>query len=435
MNVNKALAQIPIVSPDARAGHRLHLQRRSLQLATIILLILIPVSGLFRIDPVAGAFVVLDWQIWFSDFFIVVGLWLMISCSLVMTYSFVGTAFCGWACPQNTLSEWANRLTQKWLGKRAEVNLDGTPMKVSQGKNKWLNWLILGSMFTGVAMLFALIPLLYFYPPDVILSFVLFRNDPRLAGSLHWIYTIFVLIIALDIAFIRHYWCRFMCVYRVWQHTFKTQETLHITFDKSHPDECEHCGFCVSSCFIGIDPRKTNTYDACINCGECISACSSIRDSRKTGSSLLRFAVGAENDGKNGDKHSNVSSISKRAPWVSMLAFLGLSFFTWGIWNYETFHFSVYRAEISHGEHIVDYRVSIANKLYRPMGYHVEVVGLPKEAYQLTQHEVDFTTAGRKDINLHFNGLLPAGLHPFFVKVSSEKGEEESFRVHHYVSK
>ena len=136
MDYDKTLRQIPVVGADARSGRRLHLTRRAVQIGSIVLAILIPVSGLFRIDPVEGAFVVLDRQVWFSDFYIVVGLWMAVSSSLVMTYSFVGTAFCGWSCPQNTMAEWANRMTYRWLGKRAEVSLDGSPMRVSQGKDK-----------------------------------------------------------------------------------------------------------------------------------------------------------------------------------------------------------------------------------------------------------------------------------------------------------
>ncbi len=431
--MNKALQDIPIVTADAGKGRRIHLWRRGLQLGAILLAILIPVSGLFRIDPMEGAFVVLDRQVWFSDFYLVVGLWLAISCLLVTTYSLVGTAFCGWVCPQNTLSEWANRMTQKWLGKRAEVSLDGSPLQVSQGKNKWANWLLLGAMFVSVSMAMALIPLFYFYSPDLIWSFVTFQEDPRLAGSLHWIYTIFVLIIAVDIAFIRHFWCRFMCVYRVWQHTFKTRETLHIAHDSSQAEECERCSFCVTSCFIGIDPRRTETFDACINCGECISACARIRASRKTGTSLLRFEVGARQGAGQGGR-SNVGSIFARTPWASALALFGLALFSWGIWSYDAFHLSVYRAETLQGENIVDYRISVANKIYRPSTLRVEVAGLPEDAYELSRSAVSFSTAGRQDINLHIDGVLSAGLHPFVVSVIAADGRRESFRVQHYVS-
>jgi polyferredoxin len=434
MYYSKALSRIPVVTADAKAGRRLHRGRRAVQLGTIALAILIPISGLFRIDPVAGAFVVLDRQIWFSDFYIVVGLWMAVSCLLVMTYSLIGTAFCGWSCPQNTLSEWANDTTRRFLGRRAEVSLDGAPVRLSPGKNKLLNWSILGLLFVGVSMAAALVPMLYFYPPDALWSFITFRDDPRLAGSLHWIYTVFVLIILVDIAFIRHFWCRFMCVYRVWQHTFKTTETLRVAHDKSHPDECARCNFCETACFIGIDPRHTETFDACINCGACISACSSIRDSRGTGNSLLRFELGGGTGSAAKREHrTNVGSIMMRAPWAAAIAFSGLALFAWGLWNYSPYHYSVYRAETRHASAITDYRINVANKLYRPVEMRLSVEGLPADDYRLESDRVRFATAGRQNVNLHIEGL-PPGLYPFLVHLDTPTGERLSYRVQHFVS-
>ena len=419
------------IKPD----QRLHWQRRAFQWGTIVLAVIIPVSGLFRIDPVAGAFVVLNRQIWFSDFFIVVGLWLTISCTLVMTYSLVGTAFCGWSCPQNTMSEWANLMTHKWLGKRADVSLDGAPMRISSAKKKWLNWLVLGAVFMVVAMLAALVPMLYFYPPDVIWSFVSLRQDDRLAPSLYWIYTVFTLIIFLDVAFIRHFWCRFMCIYRVWQHSFKTRETLRIVHDKSQSDECAHCNYCVTACFVDIDPRKTETYDSCINCGECINACNRVRAGRKTGTSLLHFAAGQEGSEQRIRPGKNVSSIWKRAPWASALAVFGLLLFGWGLHSYETYHFSAYRSETLLGGALNHYRINIANKLYQQADFLIEIEGLPANEYRLSTRKVIFDSAGRQDVALTISEDLPPGLHPFLVRVRKVGGESSSFRVNHFVGK
>ena len=433
MYYSKALSRIPVVTADARAGRRLHRNRRAVQWGSIAVAIAIPLSGLFRIDPVAGAFVVLDRQIWFSDFYIVVGLWMAISCSLIMTYSLVGTAFCGWSCPQNTLSEWANNVTRRFLGKRAEVSLDGAPMRLSPGKDKWLNWFILGVLFLAVSMAAAFVPMLYFYSPDALWSFVIFREDPRLAGSLHWIYTVFVLIVLVDIAFIRHFWCRFMCVYRVWQHTFKTTETLRIVHDNSRPEECSRCNFCETSCFVGIDPRHTDTFDACINCGACITACSSIRESRGTGNSLLRFAVGSGEPAENPDRRSNVGSIMLRAPWAAAVASMGLLLFIFGLWSYSPYHYTVSRAETRQAEAIHDYRINVASKLYRPAELRISIEGLPADSYHLERREVRFQTAGRQDVDLHVDGSLSPGLHSFVVHLDTPTGERLSYRVQHFV--
>lgn len=199
MSTNKALGEIPVVIESRKPTNKLHWQRRAFQLSVMALLVIIPMSGLFRIDPIQGAFVILDRQIWFSDFGIVFGFWVAVACLLAMLYSVMGTVFCGWACPQNTMSEWANRMTHKLLGKRADVSLDGTPMQLSAAKNNTLNWTILILLSAGVSALVALIPLFYFYEPMLIWKFVSFQYDPGLAPSLHWIYTIFFLVILVDI--------------------------------------------------------------------------------------------------------------------------------------------------------------------------------------------------------------------------------------------
>ena len=428
--VNEAIAS----RSNKKPSQHVHRWRRGVQLFTIAVLLLIPISGLFRIDPVAGAFIVLDRQIWFSDFFLVVGLWMSVSGLLVITYSLIGTAFCGWSCPQNTLSEWANSLTRKWLGKRADVSIEGVPMQVSAGKDKWLNWVILSAMFVIASMLAALVPMFYFYHPDVVWSFVSFREDARLAPSLYWIYTIFVLIILLDIAFIRHFWCRFMCVYRVWQHSFKTRETLRIKHDKSHADECANCNFCETECFVEIDPRQTETFDSCINCGECISACNSIRESRNTGVSLLRFELG-EQDAKNRIKvGSNVGSVLKRAPWALLFSSIGIALFIWGLMSYSPYSFTAYRAETLQGNMVVDYRINVANKLYQPALLNIEIEGLPEGSYQLSSSEARFDSAGRLDVDLHLSESLAKGLYPFIVRLSAADGWQNTFRVSHFAA-
>ena len=141
-SANEALSRIKVTVDAGRSsadGRRLHWARRAVQVATILIFILIPTTGLFRIDPAAGSFVVLGRQIWFSDFFLVFGFWVTVASGLILMYSAVGTAFCGWSCPQNTVSEWANRMTRKLLGKRAEVSLGGEAMQISAGKKSWIN--------------------------------------------------------------------------------------------------------------------------------------------------------------------------------------------------------------------------------------------------------------------------------------------------------
>ncbi len=432
MSSNKTLADIPVIVEGRKPNTKLHWQRRLFQLTVLAMLVLIPLSGLFRIDPIQGAFVILDRQIWFSDFGIVFGFWTAAACLMAMIYSVLGTAFCGWACPQNTLSEWANKMTFKLLGKRAEVSLDGVPMQVAPSKNKVLNWFILVGLCAIVSGLVALIPLFYFYEPGVIWSFVTFQHDSRLAPSLHWIYTIFFLVILIDITMIRHFMCRFMCIYKVWQHTFKTRQTLHIAYDENRSDECEKCNYCVTSCFLGIDPRKTDVYDTCINCGECITACDALHSRKSSGAGLLKFAMGERKSSDYDSFKTNMNDMFSRVRWSLPIFLLGGVMFVWGIIAYERYHIAVYRADTMHGSQILDYRISVANKFYEPTQLYLEVEGLESGQFTLQNERVQFDTAGRINVELNVSPDLPKGLHPITVRVRSDDGWSDSFRVQHF---
>lgn len=436
MSSNQSLEQIPVVTMSPQPSSEYHWKRRAVQVLTLVIALVIPISGLLRIDPIAGAFVVLDRQIWWSDFFTIFGLWLSLAAGLVILYSSVGTAFCGWSCPQNTLSELANRWTYKLLGKRADLSLAGEKMKVAANKDKWINWLLLSLIFVGVSMAMALIPLFYFYPPEVVWSFITFRHDARLAESLHYIYTVFVLVILVDVAIIRHFWCRFMCIYKIWQHGFKTKQTLRVAYDASRSASCEKCNYCNTACFLGIDPRNTDLYDSCINCGECIDACNRLQ-AKKAQAGLLRFEVGVGGQGRTRKRllPTNLAAMSTRVAWTVPFALLGLGMFAWGLVNYEYYHLAVYRADVKHGAEIRDYRVAVSHKLYKAADLTVNIEGLAPDQYELSSHEAHFDSAGRIDLALHIKDNLGQGLHRFLVRVKAKDGWEDSYRVQHFVGR
>ena len=425
-------AGFPSSSNPSRANSaRYHGRRRLVQAISFALAILVPASGLLRIDPSAGALVVLDRQIWFADFFLIAGLWIMLASVLVMLYSVAGTVFCGWVCPQNIVSEWANFVTHKFLGRRAKVALDGSAPIVAATKKKALNWILLGLSLLAASLVVAIVPLFYFYPPATIWSFVTWRADPRLAASLHYIYFVFVLIILLDVAFIRHFWCRFACVYRVWQHSFRTRETLHVRYDASRADSCNKCSYCVSSCFIEIDPRKTDVYDSCINCGECVDACN--RMHHKSGMpGLLAFEFGepkARTQARSRFR-DNATSLAARSKWTLALGAFGACLFLWGLQTWEPLHVVVYRAEVQHQQGNRDYRIAISNKLYHARQVLVRVSGLAAADYKLAATEVSLPAAGHESVLLSLSDKLPHGLHAFAVEVTAP-GWHVRFPIQH----
>jgi len=209
-----------------------------------------------------------------------------------------------------------------------------------------------------------------------------------------------------------------------------SKETLHIAYDSSATDECAHCNFCQSACFVEIDPRQTQTYDACINCGECITACESIRGSRKTGASLLSFAMGQPQAIQEQPRNAMIT-LRSRLFWILPLVTLGLGMFIWGLVSYEPYRFSVYHSDTAQGREINEYRISLAHKFYKPSEVAVAIEGLPEGSYQLESDSVMFDTAQRKYLKFYISDELEPGFYPFLVKVKSADDWQSSFRVHH----
>jgi polyferredoxin len=251
---------------------------------------------------------------------------------------------------------------------------------------------------------------------------------------LHWIYTIFFLIVLIDVTMIRHFMCRFMCIYKVWQHTFKTSQTLHIAYDESRSDECAKCNYCATSCFLAIDPRKTEVYDTCINCGECVTACDSLHARKGQGLGLLKFAVGERQGRQFNEFKTSLSSLFGRLTWVLPIFVLGIGMFVYGLATYERYHIAAYRADTLQASQVLDYRISLANKFYSPAEFAIEIEGLPAGSYTLERSAVTSETAGRINVGLHLSPELPKGLHPFLVRVKTNDGWEDSFRVQHFAA-
>lgn len=434
MSANEILSKIPVVEEHVPGAASLGPLRRYAQIATLVLLVLIPAIGLFRIDVAAGGVLMWDRLVWFSDIFIIMGFWIFIASLLVMMYSLVGSVFCGWMCPQNTVSEWANSLTDRLLGRRARMmDMTGARMQVAVRRKSIVNYVILGALLFGASLVYALIPMFYFYSPQAIWSFVSFRYDEELAGGLHWIYMVCVFVMLINIVAIRHLMCKYMCIYRVWQHSFKTRDTLHVSYDAARADDCTHCRYCLDSCFLDIDPRQPEVFDSCVNCGACVVACDELHSKSKKlrGPGLLRLSFGDE---RKGTYRGALGSFFARARAATLATIIGAGMFVSGIVSYEPASFSVYRGEAQQGLQLIDYRINVAYKVNRPEQMHIRVEGLDASQYTLQKDIVQFERSGRQDVVLHVRDGMPEGLYRFRVIVTAEDGWSRDFRVVHFAT-
>lgn len=307
---------------------RYHWKRKATQFATLLLIALIPTLGLLRIDLTTASFYVLDHQIGWSNFSFVFGLALVFATAPIITYMTIGTVWCGWACPQNLLTEWANNLTHKLLGKRADVSVDGD-MIVAASKNKALNWLILGLVFLAASLPLALIPFFFFFSPGEVWTFITAAPDQPLSKFMQRLYYFTVFLIFIDIAAVRYFLCDYACLYRIGQRIFKTRDALHVAYDASRSSDCSKCNYCATTCITGIQPTHIKLYDPCINCGECIDACDRLHDKSGT-RGLLRFEVGEK--GSETTWREKLGEVASRFNWlVGALFISGCAMMAWGI--------------------------------------------------------------------------------------------------------
>jgi polyferredoxin len=304
-------------------------KRRVVQFATLLLIALIPALGLLRIDLTKASFTVLGSQIWWWNFSFMFGLVLLIATAPIVIYMTLGSVWCGWACPQNLLSELANNLTHKMLGKRANVDVVGEGLIVASAKNKAINWIILAVVLLAAALVLALIPFLFFFPVAEVWSFFSFSSSATLSTFMQRLYLFAALLIFIDIAVVRYFFCDYACLYRIGQKIFKTQDALHVTYDNSRSADCTKCNYCATSCITRIQPTQIKIYDNCINCGECIDACNRLH--AKSGTrGLLSFEFGA---GQNTSGWmARIRMVLSRFNWLfGGLFMMGVALMIWGI--------------------------------------------------------------------------------------------------------
>lgn len=292
----------------------------------LLLVVLVPTLGLFRIDFASASFYIRNLQVEWTNYPFLFGLTIVFVTAPIITYMTVGSVFCGWACPQNLFSEFANGLTHKLLGKRADVRVDGPGLIVAASKNKAVNWLTLGLAFLLASAVLAFFFLMFFYTRSDMWDFVTGASSRQPSMIvMYWMTTFFIFI---DIATVRYLYCDYPCLYRVGLRLFRSRDALHVSYDASRAAECEKCNYCATTCITDIEPTNIRITDTCVDCGECIDACDRLH--AKSGTiGLLRFKVGESESRMTWSKM--LGRVFARSRWlVGAFFLLGCALMVWG---------------------------------------------------------------------------------------------------------
>ena len=227
-----------------------------LQAVLIVGLPFVRISGesAFRFDVPSLKLYFFGSVLWISEsyFFLLIFLLLLIGIMLVTVL--YGRIWCGWACPQSVLSDFARSIERiaAWFRLHRVFQL-------------LLSHLILVLLSTLVAASL----LWYFVSPYDVFADLAYRS---VGPWTFWSWVFFSTLIYLNLAFVRQKFCVSVCPYARLQSAFFDDRTLTIAFDRTRQEECLGCEACTRSCPTDIDIRKGLQVE-CINCAECIDSC------------------------------------------------------------------------------------------------------------------------------------------------------------------
>jgi cytochrome c oxidase accessory protein FixG len=230
-------------------------------------------------------------------------LFLLLGLALVLFFLLLtlvlGRAWCGWACPQTSLTDLAEGFARLIGARVAGGRIDAAP---------WQQ-LALHLFYGALALLVAANLIWYFISPYDFFPALLGGALPRGA----WVTLLAVAAcVYFDLALVRRLMCREFCPYGRFQTVLVDPGTLTLRF---HPDEaarCIACGACARSCPTGIDIRNGYQIE-CINCGRCLDACRIVM-ARRGEPGIIRYTFGLENRGLR-------ALINPRLALVSLLFF------------------------------------------------------------------------------------------------------------------
>jgi cytochrome c oxidase accessory protein FixG len=303
--------------------------------------------------------------VWISEAYFFLLVFLLFFIGVMLFTVLYGRIWCGWMCPQTVLSDLTRSIEK--------IRIWTTRHRIRRSMISHI-LLLLVSLLVSANLIW------YFVSPYEMLSDIMHGSlGPWIFGS--WI--LFLVLIYLDLAFVRQRFCSSICPYSRLQSAFFDDTTLTIGFNREREDECNRCDACVRSCPSGIDIREGLQVE-CINCAECIDACAG-QMSMQGKEPLIEYSRGVSGNGDQKGPRGRVIGLSLAFAFLAMmLAYQIYIRVPVDFWVLRDESQSYHQVSMKQGM-LNAYSLTIENRSLAPAAYRLSVSGI-KDA-ELISHQ------------------------------------------------
>lgn len=224
--------------------------RLRIQWAGALLVLAVPFmrpggTGLLRIDLSQGRLELLGRLLFLDEFYLLFLAALSLTALFLLATLVLGRLWCGWACPQTTLSDLVEG-TARRLGLTVA---DGHRIDGPRGRR-----LLFHGFCLALSLLVAANMVWYFVPPPEFFTRLLAGD---LGGAPGLSLALIASVVYFDLAFVRRLLCREFCPYGRFQTALIDSGTLTLRFAPGEKEACLNCAACVGACPTGIEDRKS----------------------------------------------------------------------------------------------------------------------------------------------------------------------------------
>ncbi|MDX1775713.1 MAG: 4Fe-4S dicluster domain-containing protein [Desulfobulbales bacterium] len=194
----------------------------------------------------------------------------------------LGRVWCGWACPQTTLSDFVEGVAEMFGMQAANNRISGSGAQM----------VALHFVYICLALLVGANLVWYFVSPYEFFP-LLFSGGlgPWPLGSM----TVVAVVVYINLAFLRRLFCKEFCPYGRFQTVLVDKGTLTLWYHPDEAERCIECHACERSCPMGIDIRNGFQVE-CINCAKCLDACRRVM-ARRREPGIIRYTFGQSGRG------------------------------------------------------------------------------------------------------------------------------------------